>query len=404
MSFELVKLGEVAKFIRGVSYKPNDLVENFSENSIVCMRTANVQKKLDETDMLSIPLTIVKDKTKYLQEGDILVSTANSWNLVGKCSWIPKLEYLATAGGFISILRAVDKKIDRRYLYHWFNSDRTQIQARNCGRQTTNISNMDLDRALSLKIPLPPLNEQKRIAEILDKADELRLKRQQSIEKLDELLQATFIDMFGDPVTNPRGWKTKTIEEMIADEKYSLKRGPFGGALKKEIFVESGYLVYEQYHALNNDFSFQRYFIDEDKYQELKSFEVKPKDIIISCSGVNLGKLAEVPTGSPKGIINQALLKITLNNNIMQNQLFIDIFQSPNFKSAFYGDFRGAAIPNFPPMTTFKSFKFIVPPIQIQKDYIQIKEKINNLKAMHQKILDKKLFESLQQRAFNGEL
>ncbi len=77
MSFELVKLGEVAKFIRGVSYKPNDLVENFSENSIVCMRTANVQKKLDETDMLSIPLTIVKDKTKYLQEGDILVSTAN---------------------------------------------------------------------------------------------------------------------------------------------------------------------------------------------------------------------------------------------------------------------------------------------------------------------------------------
>ncbi|UUS56991.1 restriction endonuclease subunit S [Acinetobacter sp. YH16040_T] len=207
MSLEYQKLGDVADFIRGITYKPNDLVENFSEGSTVCMRTANVQVQLKQDDLLSVPVNLVKNEDKFLIEGDILVSTANSWNLVGKCCWIPKLEYSATAGGFISILRANQEKLDQRYLYHWFNSPNTQLLARNCGRQTTNISNMDLERCLSIKIPLPPLAEQRRIASILDQADELRQKRQQAIEKLDQLLQATFIDMFGDPVSNPKGWE-----------------------------------------------------------------------------------------------------------------------------------------------------------------------------------------------------
>lgn len=163
MILEYQKLGDVADFIRGITYKPNDLVENFSEGSTVCMRTANVQVQLKQDDLLSVPISLVKNKDKFLIEGDILVSTANSWNLVGKCCWIPKLDYSATAGGFISILRANQEKLDQRYLYHWFNSPNTQLLARNCGRQTTNISNMDLERCLSIKIPLPPLLAQRRM-------------------------------------------------------------------------------------------------------------------------------------------------------------------------------------------------------------------------------------------------
>ena len=152
------------------------------------------------------------------------------------------------------------------------------------------------------------------------------------IEKYDELTQSLFLDMFGDPVTNPKGWETQTIEELVKDEKYSLKRGPFGGALKKEIFVEEGYLVYEQFHALNNDFSMARYFIDKEKYNELIGFAVKPKDIIISCSGVYLGKLAIIPDEAKEGVINQALLKLTLNHSKMINEFFVFHFTQENFK------------------------------------------------------------------------
>ncbi len=133
----------------------------------------------------------------------------------------------------------------------------------------------------------------------------------------------------------------KNIVNLASKEKHAIKRGPFGGALKKEIFVDSGYLVYEQYHALNNNFEFARYFIDESKYQELEAFKVSAGDIIISCSGVNLGRLAIVPEGSSEGIINQALLKVKLDESKMLNDMFVAIFTHPNFKNEFFGEHRG---------------------------------------------------------------
>lgn len=294
-------------------------------------------------------------------------------------------------------------RLDRKYLAYYLRSKSfvNWVSSQVAGAKMPRVS---MQLFWQHEIPLPPLPEQKRIAAILDKADAIRRKRQQAIQLADDFLRAVFLDMFGDPVINPKGWPTKKIEQLISDGKYALKRGPFGGALKKEIFVEEGYLVYEQYHALNNDFSYRRYFIDEDKYQELKSFDVKPKDIIVSCSGVNLGRLAEVPEGAPKGVINQALMKITLNQKVMCNQLFIDIFSNPSFKRAFYGDFRGAAIPNFPPMSTFKEFQFIIPPIELQNKYISIRGKLLDHLIHSEKMDGLHLFQTLSQKAFFGQL
>ena len=125
-----VYLGKVAKWINGVSFKPTDIVEPFSEGSVVCFRTKNVQSNLDENDIWGIPENFVKNKEQFIQEGDILVSTANSWELVGKCTWISKLSYKATLGGFISLLRANPDVIYPRYLYQWFNSPDTQYRTR----------------------------------------------------------------------------------------------------------------------------------------------------------------------------------------------------------------------------------------------------------------------------------
>lgn len=253
------------------------------------------------------------------------------------------------------------------------------------------------------KIPLPPLSTQKEIAEKLDKADVLRKKDQELLTQYDELAQAIFIDMFGDPVKNEKGWEIKHIEQLVSKKPNSIKRGPFGGALKKEIFVEKGYLVYEQYHALNNDFSMERYYINEEKFNELKGFEVNPKDIIISCSGVYLGKLAVIPENAKKGIINQALLKLTLNEEVMTNDFFVFHFSQPNFRNKYFDANRGAGIPNFPPMSEFKKFPFITPSIKLQNEFT---EKIKNIEA--QKALAKKqaqesedLFQALLQKSFN---
>jgi len=100
-------------------------------------------------------------------------------------------------------------------------------------------------------------------------------------------------------------WESTQLGEVC-----NFVRGPFGGSLKKSCFQSEGYAVYEQQHAINNQFSDFRYYVDNEKFTEMLRFEVFPGDLIMSCSGT-MGKIAIVPEKSPKGIINQALLKLT---------------------------------------------------------------------------------------------
>lgn len=206
-------LGKHAELIRGITFKPTDKIEVGDEDAVVCMRTKNVQVALDESDLIAIPRSLVGGEKKMLRRGDILVSSANSWNLVGKCCLVPKLDYPATAGGFISILRPTNGKLDPSYLYRWFSSEDVQATVRSLGNQTTNISNLNHKRTMQLEIPLPPLAEQKRIAGILDAADALRAKRREALLGADHLITCVFHDLFGEPVKLPSTWGAQAAKD-----------------------------------------------------------------------------------------------------------------------------------------------------------------------------------------------
>ncbi|HCG8628322.1 TPA: restriction endonuclease subunit S [Vibrio parahaemolyticus] len=176
----------------------------------------------------------------------------------------------------------------------------------------------------------------------------------------------------------PVGWEWAFIPEVIAHHDYAIKRGPFGSALKKAYFVSSGYKVYEQQHAINDDFKRGEYYVDEDKFQELKSFEVKPNDLIISCSGT-VGKVAIAPHNMEPGIINQALLKISLNNNSLINEYFKILFSAYYMKTETLSDLQGTAQKNMVSVETLKSVPFPYPPINEQH---RIVAKVDELMAL----------------------
>jgi len=200
-----IPLCEAVTYIRGITFKPDDKVEPGTIGSAVCMRTKNIQAELDESDLIAVPKSFIRRDELYLQNGDILISSANSWELVGKCCKINNLNYEATAGGFISIIRGNSNVVDSDYLYRWLSSEPIQHKIRHLGRQTTNISNLPVDQFLELELPLPKTKkEQKRIAAILDKANAIRRKRQLAIDLADEFLRSVFLDIFGDPLTNPK--------------------------------------------------------------------------------------------------------------------------------------------------------------------------------------------------------
>jgi len=301
------------------------------------------------------------------------------------------------------VLTKEDNNLDLKYVHYYLKSNMRLLEN---GFKGVGLKHISKKYVSNIKIPIQSLENQKKISIFLTKTEELIQKRQESIELLDDLIESTFLNMFGDPLLNPKGWETNTITEIVKKEKNSIKRGPFGGALKKEIFVESGYLVYEQFHALNNDFSMARYFINKEKFDELKGFEVKSGDIIISCSGVYLGKLAIVPPNAKQGIINQALLKVSLDEKKINNILFTHIFTNRNFKNKYFGSNRGAGVPNFPPMKDFKKFLFITPPINLQIKFIERIRRIEQIKTIYKKSLKElnQFFNSTAQKAFKGEL
>jgi type I restriction enzyme S subunit len=151
------------------------------------------------------------------------------------------------------------------------------------------------------------------------------------------------------------GWQTKPLGDVC-----QFVRGPFGGSLKKSVFVEEGYAVYEQQHAIYDQFDEIRYFVDEAKFKEMQRFELHPNDLIMSCSGT-MGKVAIVPDNIQPGIINQALLKLTPLGTITSEFLkyWMD---SGDFQESLKAQAGGAAIQNVASVSILKEIKVPHPP------------------------------------------
>ena len=150
------------------------------------MRTKNVQKRLELSDVIRIPADLVRNEDKYLRPGDTLVSSANSYNLVGKCCFVGELPERSAIGGFVAALRP-GPGVDPVFLHHWFNSDRIQETVRSFGNQTTNISNLNIKRTLTLRLPDVPLAVQREFAAVVAKIDAQRERIERALVLEDEL-------------------------------------------------------------------------------------------------------------------------------------------------------------------------------------------------------------------------
>ncbi len=207
----------------------------------------------------------------------------------------------------------------------------------------------------------------------------------------------------------PQGWEIKTLGEVLSNDKYAIKRGPFGSSLKKEFFVDSGIRVFEQYNPINQDSNWKRYFITQQKFKELESFKAGAGDLLISCSGT-LGKILELPKNVEVGIINQALLKIRLDNKQILNSYFVHLFNSPYMQNIILENTIGSAIQNIASVKVLKQIKIPLPPLETQNQIVQILEsKFAHLEKLAQFVnasLEnlQRLKSSLLNQAFKGEL
>lgn len=229
----------------------------------------------------------------------------------------------------------------------------------------------------NIEIPLPPLSVQEEIVKELDQYQAII----DGAQKVVDNWKPTF-------KINPE-WEKVKLGDFA-----EFVRGPFGGSLKKEIFKDQGYLVYEQYHAINDDFSFERYFIDEEKYNEMRRFAVHAGDLIISCSGT-MGRIAIIPNRYKEGVINQALLKLTVHNELNNTFLKLLLLQ-PSYQKKYFSDQSGAAIQNVMSVKILKDIEIPLPSLKEQNAIVaQIKQEEQYVDAC------KKLIEISKQKISN---
>ena len=336
---------------------------------------------------------------EYIFDDKILciAEDGGSWGFMQTCAkiynekvWVNNHAHVLTA----------KEEIVLEYLMYYLNYTDLSLHINGATRGKLTKSSLN-----NIKIPLPPLEEQKKIAAILDAADDYRQKTKALIDKYDQLTQSLFLDMFGDPVTNPRGWNLVTLPDIVKKEKHSLKRGPFGGALKKEIFVEDGFKVYEQGNAIAKSTEVGRYHIDGSKFREMSPFQIKPGDFIVSCSGT-IGKIYKLPVNCPKGIINQALMKIDVDPDVIISVYFEAVFNFFIKDHIFISSSKGSGLKNVASMKIIKEGLFICPPKTVQNQFAERVSQIGKQKQQAEASLVKaeELFNSLLQRAFKGEL
>lgn len=265
--------------------------------------------------------------------------------------------------------------------------------------------NLDVPAFRKMKVSYPDsIEEQKQIVKILDEVFESISKSKEAAEENLENAMELFESCLEGVFSNPgKDWKEKKLGEVC-----KFVRGPFGGSLKKGIFKESGYAVYEQRHAIYNRFDNVRYFIDEDKFNEMKRFELFPNDLIMSCSGT-MGKIAIVPSDIQRGIINQALLKLSPSRDLV-NTYLKSWMESKNFQEKLKEFSQGAAIKNVASVKILKEIKMPLSPLSEQKTIVSkldaLSKEIKELETIYsQKVknLDE-LKKSILQKAFSGEL
>jgi type I restriction enzyme S subunit len=392
-----VELGAAAKFIRGITFKPEDVVPIGTPGAAACMRTKNVQTELNLSDVWGIPESLVRRDDQYLIPGDILISSANSWNLVGKCCWVPNLPWRSTFGGFISVLRANPTMVDPRYLFRWFASDRTQVTVRSFGQQTTNISNLNVDRCSKLKLRLPPLPEQRRIAEILDKADALRSKRRAALAQLDTLTQSIFLDMFGDPATNPKGTPTARLGDLctrITD-----------GTHQPPVWSEAGHPFLFVSNIISGEIDFDTdKFISDSTHAELtRRCPIEIGDVLYSTVG-SYGVPAVV-RNPRKFAFQRHIAHLKPNRELLDPEFLRVMLGSQPLKQQADRFARGVAQKTIN-LSDIREYVVFQPHMDKQRQLTQRVMTVENMKVVLRTALADldALFASLQHRAFRGEL
>ena len=379
-----VKLGEIAEYQNGYAFKPID----WSNKGFPIIRIQNLNDPDKEYNYYSGNEV---DKKYFVSTGDILIAWSAS---LGVYVWDRGNAWLNQHTFKVNF---ISQDIDKKFFVYAIENILKTIETKLHGSTMKHITKT---KFLKLKIPLPSLEEQKAIVAKLDRAQRLIDIDKAMLAKYDQLIQSVFLDMFGDPVTNPKGWVISEIQDLALPAKNSIKAGPFGSSLKKEYYVEKGFKIYGQEQVIRDNFAYGDYYIDDNRYEILKNCALSSEDVLISLVG-SYGYISIVPEEFEPGIINPRLMKISFDKSKILPQYFKQLFTNESFGKLIKEQTHGGTM-GILNTTIVKKLVIQVPPIEIQKEFLTkisaIRTEVANTHKSYKRV--ESLFLSLIQEVF----
>jgi type I restriction enzyme, S subunit len=390
MKWEKVKLGEVCFIQGGYAFKSTE----YLDSGIPLIRISNIygDKIQTQENTVFVDKEYLNTKNNFvIKKGDVLIALSGA--TTGKYGVFDH-DFPALLNQRVGRVVANTKLTDSAFIYYYLGIITSRILKNAYGAAIPNISPKNIS---NFQIPLPPLAEQKRIAAILDKADSLRQLRRESIAQCDEFLRSVFLDMFGDPVVNPKGWEVKKL-----------------GILLK--FMTSGSRGWAKYYSETGDIFLRIQNVGKNRLifndlthviapgtAESKRTKVQTGDILLSITA-DLGRTAVIPDNLGTAYINQHLALLRLNDSIAP--IFVSEFLSSHggkqqIITANKGGTKAGL--NF---NDIKNFCIPIPPLPLQEKFALVVQKTAEQKARMEAQLAEaeQLFGSLMQRAFRGDL
>jgi type I restriction enzyme S subunit len=353
-------------------------------------------------DVKSMNFTDSEMNIYRLRPGDLLLGEASgSPREVGKpVLWRGEIADCAFQN---TLIRVRPKGPDPEYLLHYFRhqalSGKFAEAARGVG-----IRHLGSDALAKWKVPLPSLPEQRRIAEVLDRADALRAKRREALALLGAMKQAIFQEMFVAGIQ--AGWPVLTVVDISHASAGSIRTGPFGSQLLHSEFTDAGIAVLGIDNAVQNQFVWgARRYISEEKYLQLKRYTVRPGDVLITIMGT-CGRCAVVPDDVPQAINTKHLCCISLDRSKCLPEFLHAYFLFHPVAKQYLSQTAKGAIMEGLNMAIIKQLPVVVPPLALQREFFnQVERLALSVDVMKAHSLELQAFvASLQQRAFAGAL
>ncbi|WP_315798474.1 restriction endonuclease subunit S [Bradyrhizobium sp. SZCCHNRI3043] len=385
-----VRLGEVAE------HRLGKMLDNAKNTGELRPYLRNPNIRWFEIDLNDLQEIRVEDNElhKYeLRPGDVLICEGGE---AGRAAiWNGEAEGIIFQKACHRV--RVGSELDARFLVHCLMHDyfSGKLSDYYTGATIKHLTGQDLAR---YEIPLPPIEEQRRIAAILDKADALRRKRRHARRLLDSVAQSIFFEMFGDPL-RANGQKVQLIEVVEGTQ-----IGPFGSLLHREDYKAGGIPLINPMHINGGLLTpSPQVAISAEKFESLKAYQLRLGDIVMGRRG-EMGRCAEV-VSREKLVCGTGSLFIRPNFSKALPAFLQALISSPSAIEYFEGAAAGITMPNLNKAVVDK-LSFVLPPIEDQERFSLAKERVQQEKkrAAEADIAIDALFSSLQYSAFSGLL